>query len=308
MNRIIITEGDPSGISYELLEKSFSIIQKIAQKNQIILVRSQNQIYPKQFIQFKKYNFEKTAGIFFYEKEIFSGKINLSKPNSLSGKISYSSLITGIELQKKNGGNLITLPLSKEWVIQSGIKNFSGHTETLAKEYNQKTFMLMYSKSLKVLTLTTHIPLKKVPESLKKLEIGKLILALKKNPELILKPIGVCGLNPHAGENGKIGTEEKKILLPMIKKIEASGIKISEPISADSIFIPEISKKFGIIFACYHDQGLIPFKSIIGKRGINMTLGLDFYRVSPDHGPAFDIAGKNLCNPDSFIECLKVLS
>lgn len=303
---ILISEGDPSGISYEILDKSYLVLKKISKKKQIILISSQNQIKPKQFKEYKKFEFQNSAGIYFYQKNLIKNKFLISKPSIYSGKISYNSLMTTIELQKKIGGNLITLPLSKEWVIRSGVKNFSGHTETLANEYNKKTFMLMYSNTLKVLTLTTHVPLVEVPKYLKKFDTNEFIQAVKKL-DLKNKKIGLCGFNPHAGENGKIGSEEKEILFPFINKLKKAGFDISDPISADSLFIPEISSKFGMILACYHDQGLIPFKSLVGKKGVNMTLGLDFIRVSPDHGPAFDIAGKNLASAESFVECLKVI-
>jgi 4-hydroxythreonine-4-phosphate dehydrogenase len=308
---IIITEGDPTGISYELLDKSISELKRISLRHPIILVSSQNQIQSKKKSLYKEYNPQKkiTNGLFEFNNLVLQSKkkISLGKPSELSGKFAYQSLITAIDLQKKIGGNIITLPLSKEWVIRSGIKNFQGHTEVFAEEYKVKTFMLMYSETLKVIPMTTHIPLKDVSNKLKNFHVEEFVQTLKKLKEFKNVSLGICGLNPHAGENGKMGNEEQTILLPMIKKIRSHGIKISEPIPADSIFIPEISKKYTMILACYHDQGLIPFKSMIGKKGINRTLGMDFIRVSPDHGTAFDIAGKNIAANESFLECLKLL-
>ena len=311
MKPIIITEGDPTGISYELLDKSISELKRLSLKQPIIFVSSQNQIQSKKKFLFKEYDSIKkiTNGLYGLTSiEIQSKKkISLGKPSDLSGKFAYQSLMTAISLQKKIGGNIITLPLSKEWVIRSGIENFQGHTEVFAHEYNVKTFMLMYSKTLKVIPMTTHIPLKDVSDKLKNFPVEEFVQTITKLKEFKNISLGICGLNPHAGENGKMGSEEQTILIPMIKKIRSYGIKISEPIPADSIFIPEISKKYTMILACYHDQGLIPFKSMIGKKGINRTLGMDFIRVSPDHGTAFDIAGKNIASNESFLECLKLL-
>ncbi len=117
--------------------------------------------------------------------------------------------------------------------------------------------------------------------------------------------IGFCGINPHAGEGGKIGKEDLEILSPIIKKFNNEKQKLFGPFPADSVFTEEWKNRFSLIFACYHDQGLIPFKALVGKSGVNLTIGLPFIRVSPDHGPAFEIAGKNIANPESFLSCLK---
>lgn len=311
---IIITEGDPAGISYEILDKSFSILKKTASKKRVILVSSQNQIQSKFSSQFKPLSdlTGSKTGLYHYYKPVFStrelSKIKPGRPSEITGKSSYESLLSGISLQKETGADLITLPLSKEWVIRSGIVDFTGHTEALAEEYAKKTFMLMYGRSLNVIPLTTHVPLVRVPHYLSKLNISALANAIK-NTSLFSKPrIAVCGLNPHAGEHGKIGNEESEILLPFIGEMKKNRLKVEGPISADSLFIPEISKNYDLIFSCYHDQGLIPFKSMIGKYGVNVTLGLDFIRVSPDHGPAFDIAGKGKGDPESLIQCIKLLN
>ncbi len=322
MKNIFITEGDPTGISYEIFDGAIDLLQKKSNRFRFIFISSQNKIsfkYEKNFIVVESNaNLEKVISaksnskIIFYKNNILNKKeekeIRVGKPSTISGKIAYASLLAGIALQKILGGDIITLPLSKEWVIKSGIKDFKGHTEVFASKYEKKTFMLMYGNKLKVIPLTTHIPLKDVSNTLRKLQIIPLIKAIQ-NSKLLKSPkIAVCGLNPHAGENGKIGSEEMEIIEPYIKEIRRHGLSVEGPISADSLFIPSISKNFDLIFACYHDQGLIPFKSMEGKNGINVTLGLDFLRVSPDHGTAFDIAGKNLADPGSFIQCIKVLT
>ncbi len=322
MKNIFITEGDPTGISYEIFDGAIDLLQKKSNRFRFIFISSQNKIsskYEKNFTivesnaSLEKVLFVKTnPKIIFYKNSILNKKeekeIKIGKPSTISGKVAYVSLLTGIALQKILCGDIITLPLSKEWVIKSGVKDFKGHTEVFASEYERKTFMLMHGNRLKVIPLTTHIPLKDVSHALRKLQILPLIKAIQ-NSKLLKSPkIAVCGLNPHAGENGKIGREEIEIIEPFIKEMRRHDLNVEGPISADSLFIPSISKNFDLIFACYHDQGLIPFKSMEGKNGINITLGLDFLRVSPDHGTAFDIAGKNLADPGSLIQCIKVLT
>ncbi|MBK8393999.1 MAG: 4-hydroxythreonine-4-phosphate dehydrogenase PdxA [Leptospiraceae bacterium] len=322
MKNIIITEGDPTGISYELFDDSFDFIKKKSIKYNFILVSNQTKIRSKfqsEIISLNniselksKISLSKKNSIFSLTKNLLTKKqedsLVLGKPSICSGRISFASLMTGIQLQKKIGGDIITLPLSKEWVIASGEKSFKGHTEVFAKEYNKKTFMLMYGKKLKVIPLTTHIPLQSVSSSLKTINIYQLVTAIQNSNLFKSLKIAFCGLNPHAGENGKIGREEIDIINPYIQTMKKMKIDVDGPISADSLFIPDISKKYDLIFACYHDQGLIPFKSLEGKNGINLTLGLDFLRVSPDHGTAFDIAGKGIAESGSLIQCIKVLT
>lgn len=321
MKNIFITEGDPTGISYEILDKAMDFLKKKSKKFRFIFVSSQSKIQSefskkskacKTKIDLEKHLNDKTSNFISYKNTILTkkeeDKIILGKPSIYSGRVAYASLLTAIALQKNYGGDIITLPLSKEWVIKSGINDFKGHTEVFASEYSKKTVMLMYGKNLRVIPLTTHIPLNIVSSELQKLNIAPIVDAIQNSKLLQTPRIAFCGLNPHAGEDGKIGKEEIDILKPFIKSMKGKGLNVSGPIAADSVFIPEIAKNFDLILACYHDQGLIPFKSMEGKNGINVTLGLDFLRVSPDHGTAFDIAGKNKADPGSLIQCIKVLT
>lgn len=315
MKTIIITEGDPCGISYEILDKSHAMIKKFSNTHRFILVKSQKTINSK--IKFKNIEYIRDLeytnipGLYCYENIIFKSKEEKSlvpgKPSKISGKASYSSLIKGIEIQKITKGNILTLPLSKEWVMKSGISNFTGHTETLAEMYGKNTFMLMQGKKFSVVPMTTHISLLSVPFLLRKFKAKLFALSLIKSKLFKNPRIAVAGLNPHAGENGKIGNEENKILKPMIKIMKNEGLTVDGPISADSLFTDELRNSYDIIMVGYHDQGLIPFKALEGKNGINITLGLDFLRVSPDHGTAFGIANKGIANPDSVKRCIEML-
>jgi 4-hydroxythreonine-4-phosphate dehydrogenase len=305
-----ITEGDPSGISYEILEKSNIELKLLAESFKIILVKSQTQIGNLFPIVSEQEIPSLTNGIYSITNSEISKeeKILLGKPSKFTGHCAYHSLLVAMNLQRKMGGNIITLPLSKEWIIKSGIKKFTGHTEALAEKFKRPTFMLMYSGDLNVIPLTTHIPLKNVNRKLKTIDWKNLFSSISRSSLFKNPRIGVCGLNPHAGEDGKIGKEEIELLNPMIKKYSKLGYNITGCHPADSIFQDDYRKDFDIILSCYHDQGLIPFKTIAGKNGVNVTLGLDFIRVSPDHGTAFGIAGKDKASPESLISCFRLVS
>ncbi|PNV75584.1 PdxA family dehydrogenase [Leptospira inadai] len=308
MDRILITEGDPCGIGPDLLEHSYSRVKSLSKDVFILLIRSQTKSPKKGWTSVEDPAAISRPGLYTWNTLALTpreeARLTVGKPSIESGKAAYSSLLAAIQLQKRFGGNLVTLPLSKEWVLRSGVKGFRGHTETLADSYDRKTYMLMAGRELNVLTLTTHVPLIKVPFYLKKIHVPSLIAAIRSAPLEKRKEIAFLGLNPHAGEGGQIGTEEKSILEPMISSFKKSGLNVVGPISADAAFTEQNRRRFSLFLSCYHDQGLIPFKMWEGKYGVNMTLGLDFLRVSPDHGTAFDIAGKGLADPESLLQCL----
>jgi 4-hydroxythreonine-4-phosphate dehydrogenase len=172
-------------------------------------------------------------------------------------------------------------------IIKAGI-NFQGHTEVIGQVFNNRTFLCMYSKQLTTVLLTNHIPLKKVSSFLKKVDYEQLILSILKFRSLIRneKPVAMLGLNPHAGEGGKIGDEEI-FLKERIREMNRQGLKTEGPFSADSFFMNKYYENFSVALACYHDQGLIPFKALSGLNGVNVTLGVPQLRVSPDHGTAY---------------------
>ncbi|XDD49222.1 PdxA family protein [Leptospira sp. WS92.C1] len=309
MNRILITEGDPCGISPEIFLKSFSLVKKISKTRPILYFHSGWFPLPNDFINVTSSEEVGSTGLYSIVHDILTKRETASlkpgKPSALSGISALAALALAIDFQKRGGGDLITLPLSKEWVIGSGASTFRGHTEYLAEAYGKNTYMLMSGKDLQILPLTTHVPLVKVPEYLKQIDLPSLADAILTCKKIDLeKPVAFLGLNPHAGEGGKVGTEESGILEPMIQFLKKKGLKVEGPLSADSMFGESARKKYGLHLACYHDQGLIPFKMWEGKNGVNVTLGLSFVRVSPDHGTAFDIAGKGLADSASFVECL----
>ena len=200
-----------------------------------------------------------------------------------------------------------------------GGHKFSGQTEVLEKflaHDGQKAEMLFVSKDFRVLLLTRHLPLKEVSKKLTKGLIIEKIERLRsyfQNRLYVSRPsFAICSLNPHAGENGLIGEEEEKIMLPAIEAVRNRGINITNPLPADTLFINGVQNylngekmPYDCYIACYHDQGLIPIKSVSVGKTVNMTIGLDIIRTSPSHGTAFDIAGKNIANPESMMEAIK---
>lgn len=300
-----MSEGDPAGISSELLQKSISELVELSKERSVVLVKYSSTPIPEEFSELGLQDPIPPTGLYFLP--FSSGKprkLTIGKPSIDSGALSFLSLKTACDMIRLLGGDLITLPLSKEWVIRSGKPNFVGHTEYLAKRFSCSTYMVMYSDIWKVLVLTTHIPLRKVVPKLKKFNWKKLFSILGSSPQFQNSRIGLCGINPHAGEGGKIGNEDRDILSPVVRKY-SNRFKLGGPFPADSMFTEEWKGKFDLILACYHDQGLAPFKGLVGKKGINLTLGLPFKRVSPDHGPAYEIAGKYLASPESLLECIR---
>jgi 4-hydroxythreonine-4-phosphate dehydrogenase len=231
--------------------------------------------------------------------------------NKENGRASLEYIDKGLELIKKGDIDcLVTAPVSKEAIKLAGF-DFEGHTEYLAQKTNTKKFiMMLIVDKLRVSVATRHIPLSVVAKTICIQSIFNTIKlsieALKKYFGITNPRVGVCGLNPHAGEGGLIGSEERRIIIPAIKKARRFNRDIYGPLAADSIFSKALINRFDCIVAMYHDQGLIPVKMVGFDRGVNLTFGLPFIRTSPDHGTAFDIAGKNVASANSLIEAIKL--
>ncbi len=202
---------------------------------------------------------------------------------------------------------LVTAPINKS-NVQSDTFNFPGHTDYLAKELGGNSLMLMISEELKVGLLTDHVAVKDVPGNITRELVEKKINTIHKTlieDFGIIKPkIAVLGINPHNGDNGVIGDEDDTILKPSLDNIRNNGKLVMGPYAADSFFGSGNYKSFDAVVASYHDQGLIPFKTLAFGKGVNYTAGLNKIRTSPDHGTAYDVAGKNKANPDSFKEAV----
>jgi 4-hydroxythreonine-4-phosphate dehydrogenase len=201
---------------------------------------------------------------------------------------------------------LCTAPLSKAQVCRTGLP-FTGHTEYLADRFDRNVLMMLAGSRLKVALATTHLPLREVAAAIKTPDLVRDLTLLSR--ELgrwgLRRPtIAVTGLNPHAGEDGHLGDEEERIIRPAIEKARKAGVRAYGPFSADSLFPRAVDGGYDAVFALFHDQGLVALKLLHFTDGVNVTLGLPFLRTSPDHGVAYDIAGKGLANADSMEQAL----
>ena len=235
-------------------------------------------------------------------------EIKFGEPTKESGKYAVLSLQSSVKDLRLNLIDvLVTLPINKH-NIQSNKFNFPGHTDYISNELKGESLMFMVSKELKVGLLTDHVPINKVSSLINESLIYKKINIINNSLRMdfgISNPkVAVLGLNPHTGDNGVIGTEDDTIIRPAIDNLKKSGNLIFGPYSADSFFGSKQYQNYDAIVASYHDQGLIPFKTLTFGEGVNFTAGLDRIRTSPDHGTAYEIAGKGIANLKSFEEAI----
>lgn len=236
-------------------------------------------------------------------------EINPGKASQEAGGFAFDSLKQAVQdLQQGLTDALLTAPINKN-NIQSQDFDFPGHTEYLTKTFQTRdSLMMMVCDELRIGVVTGHVPLSEVSNQLTREKVATKILIMLKSLRDdfgIAKPrIAVLGLNPHAGEDGLLGEEEIQIIRPVITEIKKKGAFVYGPYPADGFFGTALFKKFDATLAMYHDQGLVPFKTLAFERGVNFTAGLPVVRTSPDHGTAYDIAGKNIADESSFREAL----
>ena len=302
---ILIVAGDPKSVFLELFFKTL----KINFSRPLIILVDKVELLKQMKLLNYSYKLNEINKDNIFEKKLNRKKINIIdvKQNDGIKKYLENCFNLAINLLKKNPElSLINGPINKSKFLNQkylGITEYLGH-----KTKNPKNVvMLIYNNKLSVSPLTTHVPLKLVH---KKITKEKIINHVKKidhfyKKKLNKRPrIGITGLNPHCESNFK-SSEEKKIIIPTIKKLKKKKIFISGPFPADTIFLKSNYKKFDVIIGMYHDQVLAPIKSIFGFSAINITLGLPFIRISPDHGPNVKMFGKNISNPNSLIEAIK---
>ena len=319
---ILITSGDPSSIAPEITIKALqsskinkNIFPVIVTDPQLIQNYNDIIIYNWKINEIKdQSNFTDYKVNYF---NIISIQINdivrLGKPSIVNCEFIKSSILKCIELESKTSVSaIVTNPINKKIMYKSGFK-YAGHTEFLAShsKINTQPVMMLVAQDLKTVPLTIHVPISEVSGLISKELIIKTVKIVAKDLTEyfgINKPkIFITGLNPHAGENGEIGSEEQNIIIPAIRKIKNSNdFEIQGPFSADTLFSSEARKTYDVVICMYHDQALIPIKTIDFNNGVNVTLGLDFIRTSPDHGTGFDIAGKNNASPDSLIAAINL--
>lgn len=319
--KVGITMGDPLGIGPEILVKALSHpkIYKICKplilgdmnliKTTIKLLGFKNKINLIKDPKHGKYEFGTfdLINISNIKADIFS----LKKPSFQIGNAIQNYIIKGINLALNNQiCALVTCPINK-MALKIAKSKFHGHTEMLASLTNTDNFAMMLTGSkLKVVPVTIHLALELVK---KNLNIDKIFQTIKlsnhslsKNFDIKNPKIAVAGLNPHAGEQSMFGNEEKKIIMPAVKLAKREGIIVKGPISPDIVFHQTLNKQYDAVVCMYHDQGLIPFKLIHFKDGVNTTLGLPIIRTSVDHGTAYDIAWQKIANPLSLIKAIEV--
>jgi len=225
-----------------------------------------------------------------------------------AGTLAIKSLTAAVEALKNGDIDvLVTAPINKN-NIQSDDFNYPGHTDYLAQELEGESLMFMVTDDLKVGLLTDHLAVKDAPAAINPILIRTKVRTMEKSLTMdfgIRRPkIALLGINPHSGDNGTIGKEDEEILKPVIKEMSDAGHLVFGPYAADSFFGSDSYKKFDAILAAYHDQGLIPFKTLSFGKGVNYTAGLNKVRTSPDHGTAYEIAGKGKADESSFKEAV----
>ena len=311
--RVGITVGDINGIGAEVIIKTFEDSKLFNTSIPIIYGSSKLLSYHKKAINNELFNFltiksaeeakpKKINVINCWEDEV---QIDLGVQNANGGKYALLSLAQAVEDLKQNKIDvLVTAPINKDCVKAAGFE-FPGHTEYLAHMSNtEDVLMLMVADNLRVAVVTGHVPLKEVSGLItKELVEAKLrifLKTLKKDFSITRPKIAVLGLNPHAGDRGTLGDEEINIIHPAIKVLQDEGELIYGTYSADGFFGSSNIKNFDGVLSMYHDQGLTGFKSISFDMGVNFTAGLPIVRTSPDHGTAYEIAGKGVASETSF--------
>ena len=310
-----ISIGDLNGIGSEVILKTFEDNRMLEFCTPVIFGNVK-------VLSFVKKNFELTCNLHGIDNldQMVIGKINVlniwkesvniefGKNDETIGQYAIKSFTEAVAaLKEKKIDVLVTAPINK-YNIQSEDFKFPGHTDYLDKELEGDALMLMVQDNLRVGLLTDHIPVNEVSAHLTEALIRKKLItvntSLKKDFGITKPKIAVLGVNPHSGDNGVIGKEDDEVVKPALKKLFEEGVLVFGPYSADSFFGSGQYEKYDAVIAAYHDQGLIPFKTLAFGGGVNYTAGLEAVRTSPDHGTAYDIAGKGLADFNSFKEAL----
>jgi 4-hydroxythreonine-4-phosphate dehydrogenase len=316
-NNIIIVLGEPNSISSEIFLKSINYINKtklnfIIIGNYSLLKKQANYLNFKKNINFRlsKIDNLKKKKINFINIDYKQSKPFDLKTNKTDVFVKKCFECAVLLLKKKLASGLINLPINKSKFTKN---KYSGITEYIANKTNNKNKenMLLFNETFSVLPLTTHIPLKEV---YKEISYKKIEIACKNINNFYLKTIkrkkfkiGILGLNPHNGENGYIGNEEKRIIIPAIKKLKKK-YPITGPLSPDTSFLQRAKLKIDVLIGHYHDQILTTFKTKFNYDAINITIGLPFIRISPDHGVGAEIIGKGVADPKSFKKAIRFFS
>ena len=313
MIRVAITQGDTNGVGYEVILKTFSDPAMFELCTPIIYGSPKIAAYHR-----KALNLDTNFCIINSAEEARDGRLNiltcfdedvkveLGQPSEEAGQAAYKALDRAMTDYRAGLFDvLVTAPINKA-TIQSPGFHFPGHTEYIETSVGDgnKALMILMNESLRVALVTTHLPIKDIAKAItKEAIIEKATIfhkSLKRDFRISNPRIAVLSLNPHAGDNGLLGSEEQEVIKPAIDELEKQGIQAFGPYPADGFFGSNAYDHFDGVLAMYHDQGLAPFKTIALESGVNFTAGLPIVRTSPDHGTAFDIAGQGKANENSF--------
>lgn len=315
--RIGITIGDLNGVGLETIIKVFSDSRMLDLCTPVIFGSNKVVNFYRKTVPEYQMNFSaiknleqlnpKQVNIFnCWEEEV---QITPGELTDTAGKYAVRSLqVATLSLKEGSIDAMVTAPIHKK-NTQTPDFQFTGHTPYLKSEFNARdVVMMLYAGDFRVALVTEHLPINEVSKHItQELIISRVKMikaSLQKDFGIDAPKIAVLGLNPHAGDNGLIGKEEETVIKPAIDILQQKGYHIFGPYSADGFFAHNMQSKFDVVVAMYHDQGLIPFKSLSASDGVNYTIGLPVVRTSPDHGTAFDIAGKGIANEDSLREAV----
>jgi 4-hydroxythreonine-4-phosphate dehydrogenase len=313
--KIGITLGDPGGIGPEIVLKALSSKPSLPKTSYIIfgssLLVEEEKLALDLELDIQPFDKAKETiypSLSLLEVENPLKTIKKGSPTKENGQASFLFFKQAFEEAKRGTIQaFVTAPVSKQSWKLAGLK-WHGHTDFLSQDYPQAT-MAFWSERIKVALFTHHLPLKAALEKIKKQYLLDFFLLLHHHTEKIQPETFhflVAGMNPHAGEDGLFGSEEKEEIIPAINRAKKEGMRISGPFPPDVVFRKALNQSDKIVIALYHDQGLIPFKLEAFEKGVNTTLGLPFIRTSPDHGTAYDIANKRVANPESMVEAIKL--
>jgi len=323
--KIVVTMGDSAGVGPEVIVKALSlpdiyeicqpivigdakVLETVLEFSRGACLKGELRLNPIKDAGNAKFNYGVIDVLDL--NNIDMDRLRPGRVDPMCGKATFEYIKKGVEIvQSGQAKGMITAPLCKKSMEEAGF-SYPGHTELLAELTGTKDFGMMFvGGNLKVVLATRHLPLKDVASSLSK---QKVLLAIRLGVESmeafgIDSPrLAVCALNPHAGEWGILGKEEIETIIPAIEEARKEGIAISGPLPSDKVFYDTAGGRYDLAVAMYHDQAQIPVKLLSYTKSINVTLGLPFVRTSPCHGTAFDIAGQNRANPQSFIEAIKL--
>jgi len=315
--KVGITQGDINGIGYEVILKTLADARIFDSFVPVIYGSSKVAAYHRKALNIPNFSLNSISRV----EDAHTKRINiinclddnirveLGKSTSIGGDSAFKALKAAVSDLKENKIDvLVTAPINKA-NIQSESFSFPGHTEYLQEEAGQgEALMLMVSEHMKVGVVAGHVPIKDVSSKITEdriiSKLRTLNQALQQDFSIRKPRIAVLGLNPHAGDGGVLGSEEQEVIIPALNKVKAEGIMALGPYPADGLFGSDQFRNFDAILAMYHDQGLAPFKTLTFSKGVNFTAGLPFIRTSPDHGTAFEIAGQDKANADSFKQAL----